>query len=365
MRNAVLAACLAGLSAASAFAADTPPSNAELYDIIQAQQTEIDRLKTSGSGHGEQKTYLTGYGELHFNHLDSGNTVDLTRFVIGFNHDFTDSIRLVSELEVEHAVSSADDEGEVAMEQAYLEFGLNPHNRLKAGLFLLPVGLLNESHEPPTFYGVNRNPVESEIIPTTWREAGVMWTHQQGAWRYDLGVHTGFKADASYNIADAHQEAMEATANNAAATARLRYVGIHGLTLGASVDYQSDINQGLVNGSGPATLAEAHAVWTTGPWTVKALYGNWNISGDAAAALNKDQQSGYYLEGSYRLNRQFGLFTRYSEWDTGGFGETAVSQSQVGFNYWPIDQVVVKFDLQKQGKAGANDGFNLGIGYMF
>lgn len=363
MRSALTLIALSVLAAGPALAADNPPSNAELYDIIQAQQNQIDALK--GQSQDSGATHVGGYGELHFNHLDSGHTVDLSRFVLFFGHDFSDTVSFASELEVEHAVASADDEGEVEIEQAYIRFALDDNDALKAGLFLLPVGLLNETHEPPTFYGVNRNPVETYIIPTTWREAGVMWTHRDGAWRYDLGVHTGFKADANFDIAESHQEAMEATANSPAATAGISYHGIRGLELGASVDYQDDITQDLVNGSGPATLAEVHAVWTTGPWTVKALYGDWNLSGDAAAAIQKDHQNGYYLEGSYRINRQFGVFTRYSEWDTGGFGETAISQSQVGFNYWPVDQVVIKFDLQKQGKAGANDGFNLGIGYMF
>ncbi|MGD8378123.1 MAG: porin [Gammaproteobacteria bacterium] len=359
-----LASLAATLPARADQSPDSPPDNAELYQIIQAQQNEIDQLREQRSSPGDA-THIGGYGELHFNHLDSGHTVDLSRFVLFFGHDFSDRVSFASELEIEHAVASADDEGEVEVEQAYVRFALNRDNALKAGLFLLPVGLLNETHEPPTFYGVNRNPVETFIIPTTWREAGVLWTSRQGAWQYDLGLHTGFRADAGFDIAEAHQEAQNAVANDPAATARVRYRGIAGLELAASLDYQGDLTQSTVNGSGPATLAEVHAVWRSGAWTFTGLYGDWSISGNAAAALDKDRQNGYYLEGSYRMNRQFGVFGRYSEWDTGGFGDTAISQSQAGFNYWPVDNVVIKFDLQKQGKAGSDDGFNIGLGYMF
>ena len=42
--------------------------------------------------------------------------------------------------------------------------------------------------------------------------------------------------------------------------------------------------------------------------------------------------------------------------------------SSSGLNYWPIEDVVIKFDYQDQDvPAGKNefDGFNLGIGYQF
>ena len=45
--------------------------------------------------------------------------------------------------------------GEVELEQAYLEFDLNSGLHSRAGVFLLPVGILNETHEPPTFYELN------------------------------------------------------------------------------------------------------------------------------------------------------------------------------------------------------------------
>ena len=74
---------------------------------------------------------------------------------------------------MEHAVSSADDPGEVEVEQFYVDHDFNKTWRVKAGLFLMPVGLLNEHHEPTNYYGVQRNFVETLIIPTTWREGGL------------------------------------------------------------------------------------------------------------------------------------------------------------------------------------------------
>ncbi|MGZ5251405.1 MAG: porin, partial [Caldimonas sp.] len=125
---------------------------------------------------GEPPTVLTSYGELNYNRPthDAKNAVaDVRRFVLGFQHRFDEKTKVAAELEVEHAVSSADDPGEVEVEQAYVERQIGNGVALRAGLFLMPVGLLNENHEPTAFYGVERNFVETAIIPSTWREGGV------------------------------------------------------------------------------------------------------------------------------------------------------------------------------------------------
>jgi len=62
------------------------------------------------------------------------------------------------------------------MEQAFLEFDVNDNNSIRAGIILVPIGIINETHEPSTFYSVERNNIEKYIIPTTWREGGVSLT---------------------------------------------------------------------------------------------------------------------------------------------------------------------------------------------
>ena len=107
----------------------------------------------------ESATSLGGYGELHFNMWEdqaSGNDkneVDFHRFVLFLDHEFDDRLRFISELEIEHALSGDGQPGEVELEQAYVEYDWADRHSVKAGLFLVPVGILNETHEPPTFYG--------------------------------------------------------------------------------------------------------------------------------------------------------------------------------------------------------------------
>ena len=119
--------------------------------------------------------HLWGYGELYYTHPTrepSKSEADLARAVFGIGYTFDSRTEFNSEFEVEHAVSSASDVGEFEVEQFYVDRQLNDLATLRAGLFLMPFGLLNEHHEPTNFYGVQRNFVETLIIPSTWREGG-------------------------------------------------------------------------------------------------------------------------------------------------------------------------------------------------
>ena len=75
------------------------------------------------------------------------------------------------------------------------------------------------------------------------------------------------------------------------------------------------------------------------------------------------------MEPAFKITSQWGVFARYSEWDNragnANTTDTLKRQTDVGVNYWPHPQVVVKFDVQNQEGATNDDGFNLGIGYMF
>src|SRR5215831_20189853 len=90
-------------------------------------------------------TAIGGYGELTYNKLEGTPAiVDLRRLVLYVGHRFSDRFRFVSEIEVEHAVSSADDRGEVEIEQAYLDWSISPRLNLRGGLVLMPVGIINQ-----------------------------------------------------------------------------------------------------------------------------------------------------------------------------------------------------------------------------
>lgn len=126
----------------------------------------------------ETRLPVAGYMDFHVN-KESGDSFrpDFHRFVLLFGHSFSDRIKFWSELELEHSlVEGGEESGEVALEQAYLDFLITPKFNLRAGMLLTPVGIVNERHEPPAFNGVERPFVESIIIPTTWGGTR-LWLH--------------------------------------------------------------------------------------------------------------------------------------------------------------------------------------------
>ena len=422
-RTTLLAALLLlPLTSAKLFADGAPatPTLEQLWEIIQAQQEEINRLRqqqnvtekkatvadekatvadekaeaavvaveesetrTASSASWADRTTIGGYGEMHYNNLEgSGGAkdkkeIDLHRFVLYFGHEFTDDIRFFSEVEYEHNVSGDGQVGEVEIEQAFVEFDLNDQHTARAGVALLPVGILNETHEPTTFYGVERNPVEKNIIPATWWAGGVgLFGEVAPGWGYDVVLHEGLKVPGpldtdfdGYKVRGGRQKTGKAKADDLAGTARIKWTGIPGTEIAGSVQYQSGITQGEDPTAGSAWLYEVHAGIKRGPFGLRALYAMWDLSGSGPESIGADEQEGFYIEPSWRFNDRFGVFTRFNQWDNAAGNSTKSEKQQidVGLNWWPHEDVVLKADYQFQDNDNdkEQDGFNLGIGYQF
>ena len=350
----------------------------EEFKALQDQLNQLADAIESSPSTETRKVHINGYGELHYNNLEFPDgsefkQLDFHRFVLFFGYDFSDSIRFHSELELEHALAGNGKPGDIELEQAYIEFDLTENMETKAGLFLIPVGILNESHEPTTFYGVERNPIETRIIPTTWWEGGAALTGRFGGSgvSYDLAITSGL--DGGTDVRIGRQKVANATANDLAYTGRLKYTGLRGLELAGTAHYQSDMTQSADPNVNDAVLLSAHVIYNISRFQVRALYANWDIDVTSNASADdqaKDQQDGYFVEGSWKFVPSAGVFARYNVWDTGGVGDTEKTQTDIGINYWPHEGVVIKFDYQKQDNGAATtaieqDGFNIGIGYAF
>ena len=160
-------------------AAKAAPTAEEMWQTIQEQQKVIEELQEQldataeavesgaggATGNWADKTQMGGYGELHYKFGDGTDQADFHRYVLYIGHDYSDSIHFFSEWELEHSLAGEGKEGEVELEQAWLEIDLSENHHFRAGLDILPVGMLNVTHEPNTFYGVDRNEVEKRIIP--------------------------------------------------------------------------------------------------------------------------------------------------------------------------------------------------------
>lgn len=339
----------------------------------------------SGSRFG-RRTHIGGYGELAYQNFDNepGSTdgedferLDFRRFVLFFGHEFTDRLRFFSELELEHAFVGEEREGELELEQAYLEYDLNPNHHLTAGLQLIPVGILNETHEPNTFYGVTRNAVENVIIPTTWREIGIGSRGQYAnGLRWDLLLTSGLNLPAdggsnAFRVRSGRTSGSEVDVNGSAVTARVKYTGVPGLELGAAVQYNSDASANENDGVQDGILSEAHIAWNWRGLGLRALYARWDFSGDAITAAGADSQDGWYIEPSYRFPiplGELGVYGRYLQVDAFRLADQ-FREWEGGFNFWPHPDVVVKANWRSNLSDVSDErdfnGVELGLGYQF
>jgi len=353
----------------------------QLKQQVETLQSQFNQTSTTVEGLMQQgsssATTIGGYGELHYNNIETETNgvvtgkkkeIDFHRFVLFINHEFSDRVRLFSELELEHSIAGEGQAGEIELEQAYVEFDVNENHTAKGGLFLVPVGIINETHEPTTFYGVERNPVEKNIIPATWWEAGAGMNGELApGWNYDLAMHSGLNTTDG-DIRGGRQKVGKAVANDWAVTGRIRFTGIAGTELALSAQNQADLAQGANADDNSATLIETHAIWNNGPFAAKALYASWDIDGAAPKAAGKDKQDGYYIEGSWKVRSDLGLFARFNSWDksAGDASDSEEDQTNIGMNWWPHEDVVVKLDLESYEKGSTEkNGFNAGIGYQF
>ena len=350
---------------------------AESEERIEATGDFVESLAVADTG--QSKTSIGGYGELHYNQIsaDSGDVdeIDFHRFVLFFGHEFTDRVRFFSEFELEHSLAGDGKPGEVELEQAYVEYALTDDLYAKTGLFLVPVGIMNETHEPPTFYGVERNDVENIIIPSTWWEAGAgLRGNLSGGLSWDAVVHSGLAMPTSggsaFRVRSGRQKVAEADASDLAATFRLKYTGMPGLELAASYQYQSDPSQVEGDGLDSGQLFTAHAIYQRERFGLRALYGSWNFDGAAVEAADADSQSGWYVEPSFRLSDKWGVYARYEDLDAAR-QQDQFTQSEFGFNYWPTDGVVLKVDFRNREfdlpalSASDFDAIDVGFGYNF
>jgi hypothetical protein len=349
-----------------------------------------------------ESTTVGGYGEVHYTNFSGPNSpgvVNVARFVVYLAHSFNERLALRSELEVEDAkIEGGEPGGEVALEQAYLDYQFSPAFTLRAGLVLPPVGILNEVHEPPTFNGVARPSFDNDVIPTTWREIGVgavgAFPGSSGL-SYRVYLVNGLKAsgfDATSGIRGGRQEGKEASFANPSLTGRLEWAR-PGLRLGGSFWYGGSANQDSLLGTGTfdnaVALVSADARYDVGPFMFRGVLANVTVSD--AAAINAvyggqvgSRIAGGYLEAGYNVlaalapasAQRLNAFLRYENYNTQADTPAGTAQDEslarrittVGVSYKPVYNVVFKGDYQLQrNKAGVGEGelLSLGVGYQF
>jgi hypothetical protein len=437
-RRAALAAVALTLVLASghALAQDTAanqeaPSNEELARRIAALAQELDDAKLGevaaplesehGLGPAASKIYrvdqgvsIGGYGEANYMNfaperedgVASGrqDQIDYLRQVLYLGYKFDDHVLFNTEIEFEHA--STGKSGEVSVEFAYLDFLLDPAANARVGLLLVPMGFVNELHEPTTYFGVNRPDVERQIIPTTWRANGagifgeperVVGLSYRAYVIESLQSVGAAERFSSSGLRNGRQSGSQASMDDIAGVVRVDGSRA-GFTLGASAFF-GNTGQGAVDTDGAeiagfTTIYEGHVEWQRRGAVARALFSRADVDDVAAINLANGIVAGgnggagsvligWYVEAGYDVMQvlspgsRFKLlpFARYLEIDTqhevpDGFADDPAqdrTQLTLGASFFPHSQVVLKADWMGNANAAETgvDQWNFGIGFLF
>lgn len=426
MKKRMLAVAISlalGAQAAVAAEANQAPKvqqgNPDLERKIDVLTEEVEKLKSSmtlpektemksvyGLGPAASKVYgvsrglsIGGYGEGYYQNLvsDKGtgaNKADFLRLVTYIGYKFTDKLIFNSEIEFEHG--STGKGGEVSVEFAYLDYLFNPAFNVRAGMVLVPMGLINEYHEPVFFNSVLRPQVEQTVIPTTWSEIGAgAFGELAPGLTYKAYVLNGMNASgfSADGIRSGRQNGAQARAEDLAFVARLDYTPTLGLTVGGSVYTGNSGQNQVIAGQRPdarLNLYELHGVWQYRGLELKALGAVGNIgdanvlsTGKAVNAAVPERFYGWYTEAGYDVlpllkkdsTQSLIPFVRYERYNTqdevpAGFTPNRAKDIELwvaGVNYKPHPQVAIKADYRNfEPQAGTKaDEVNLGVAFVF
>ena len=362
-------------------------------------QSQLNAAQRILSGNYGKAVTVGAYGEVTYNQPEGDNgELDVQRLVLLFGYKFNDKTQFVTEVEFEHVE-------EVFIEQAFVNYAVGDNISLRGGLMLVPMGIINEFHEPTTFNGVERPAIDNVIVPTTWREIGIGVTGRfsEASIGYQAYVFNGFKSTmnddgeitgflkGSNGLRGGRQKAIKSTIDSPTFSTKIDYYGLPGLRLGLSGYFgrtQATDDVEDVEGAdiGVAMLGfDARYAYQRLAARGQFIYASLSDT-EAYNTLTGNELGstlmGYYAELAYNLlpltkKQRLFAFARYENYDThadtdGGlepndaFNRTDIT---TGLSYHIAPGVVVKGDYQFRSNAlddsDVPNRLNFGLGVWF
>jgi FtsZ-binding cell division protein ZapB len=366
---------------------------------------------------------IGGYGELTFryNSVDARggakSIANVQRIIIYLGYAFDEKLKFNSELELEHASTSGGHGtggGYFKAELAFLDYNFRPEFGVRGGLLLMPVGIVNEVHEPPTFPSAERPFLERRILLSTWEEMGfgVYGTIKNLDYRFYITNGLMLKGGGDYNALEPlktlRQRGARAVADRIGFTGRVDYTLPYNLMVGFSFwtgdvmskgdtpgndDSKLDLRRGTKLGS--LTMISPHLWWQYGGWDVRFVGALVNVNNarritddlqSGADRINKpipSEQRGFYVQVAYDIFRLFKIdrqelyvFGIYEDIDAHakvpqGSNKPAghkLKVYNVGLSYKPHPLVAIKTDYARldysPNKKDENE-YRLTLGFMF
>ncbi|NVN98019.1 MAG: porin [Geobacteraceae bacterium] len=409
-KNGLITAVMVGLLAlaSSSYAEEVSDLQRQL-DEIKGKIQELQAQKkveaaTGSSDHLKSllgSTKISGYGELDYiftrsnRNGNGGNTLDPHRVVLNVYSELADWIDFNSELEWENGGSDGGAEGGISVEQAYLTFKINPSLKINSGVMLLPMGAINQNHEPTNFYSSARPALDTYLIPSTWQAMGLGISGVVAdRVDYQLMAVTGLdgsKFDAENGVREGRQDFGKVSNNSFGVTGRLDVRPLQNLRTSLSLYTGNSAPSG--SPSAYTTIAAVDGRYRFSDFELAGEY--VHVYQDRPEILNTEigrNMSGYWVEGDWHAmpkawkqgklgNADAVLFARYSELNTQNGGAIDPGRTSGRFNrnyttfgisFMPVPSVAIKADYQIYGDHSAagetpigNDKFQVTIGFVF
>ncbi len=374
-------------------------SQTQTDSITFVPQSQLNAAQRLLSGNYASAVTVSAYAEILYNQPEADNgELDVQRMVLLFGYRFNEKTQFITEVELEHV-------NEVFIEQAFVNYAIGSSISLRGGLMLVPMGIINEFHEPTTFNGTERPAMDNAIVPTTWREIGIgaAGRFNDISLGYQVYVFNGFKSTeangegglsgflrGSNGLRGGRQKAIQSTIDSPTLSAKLDYYGIPGLRLGLSgyfgkTQATDDIEEieGANIGVSMIGLDARYAYqrFTARGQFVHASLSDTDLYNSATGRALGSALQGFYVEGAYNLlpmtkKQKLFAFARYEKFnthaDTAGdlVANDAYDRTDVttGLTYHIAPGVVVKGDYQFRSNASdtdTKDRLNFGIGVWF
>jgi len=363
-------------------------------------QKQLNAAQRLLSGNYASAVTMGAYGEMLYNQPEGDNgELDVQRLVLLMGYRFNDKTQFVTEIELEHVE-------EVFVEQAFVNYNVANNVNLRGGLMLVPMGIINEFHEPTTFNGTERPAMDNAIVPTTWRELGigVSGRFNNISLGYQAYLFNGFKSTladgeggvsgvlkGSNGLRGGRQKGIKSTIDSPTLSTKFDYYGIPGLRLGLSTYFgktQAEDEIETIEGANIGiSMIGLDARYAYNRFTARGQFIHASLSDteEYNALTGADLGSvlqGWYVEGAFNLlpiqnEQKLFAFVRYEMYDTHASTAGSLLENEAydrtdittGLTYHIAPGVVLKGDYQFRSNAADNsdvqDRLNFGIGVWF
>ncbi len=368
--------------------------------IMLNPQKQLNAAQRLLSGTYASAVTMGAYGEMLYNQPEGDNgELDVQRLVLLMGYRFNDKTQFVTEIEMEHVE-------EIFVEQAFVNYNVANNVNLRGGLMLVPMGIVNEFHEPTTFNGTERPAMDNAIVPTTWRElgVGVSGRFNDISLGYQAYVFNGFKSTeadgeggvsgflkGSNGLRGGRQKGIKSTVDSPTLSTKLDYYGIPRLRLGLSSYFgktQAADDVETIDGANiGVSMIGLDARYAYERFTARGQFIHASLSDteEYNALTGRDLGSalqGWYIEGAFNLlpinnEQKLFVFARYEMYDTHASTDGSLVENEAydrtdvttGLTYHIAPGVVLKGDYQFRSNALENDDvkdrLNFGIGVWF